>query len=497
MTTESADAHNSGRLMSRPGTSEQPAPSVFPPPRSAGRTAAQPGRLTPRRRPGAAAIVSADSLAAIAAGAAAAAPATAGQAVLVCAPALALAVWLNARGGLYRPVLSPSAFAELPALFGRVLIAWCVAAAVLAATRPGDALGWAALATAVTAHVLLAAAGRSAVHLAARAAGRRHPRSTLVVGPPGARGGVTTTLYEHPEYGMRPVGLVTCGGEDETGTAEPPLPVLSSAEDITRAVIQNSVTDAVFAHTPHEEARAAMLVRLLTERGCTVWLVGADPGTLPPRTTDAGQLWGHSCRRVEAPRRPGVGGAAKRALDLTASAAALVLLSPLLLLCAATVRLADGPGVIFRQERIGRDGLPFTLLKFRTLRPADAFESATLWSVAQDNRMSPVGRLLRRSSLDELPQLWNVLRGDMSMVGPRPERPYFVRKFSQTHAGYAARHRMPVGITGLAQVNGLRGDTSIEERARFDNHYIDTWSLWQDVRIMLRTATSLFRLGGS
>ncbi len=110
--------------------------------------------------------------------------------------------------------------------------------------------------------------------------------------------------------------------------------------------------------------------------------------------------------------------------------------------------------------------------------------------------MSAVGRLLRRSSLDELPQLWNVLRGDMSLVGPRPERPYFVEQFSQRYPEYGARHRMPVGITGLAQVHGLRGDTSIEDRARFDNLYIDSWTLWQDVRIMLRTASSLFRLEG-
>lgn len=113
--------------------------------------------------------------------------------------------------------------------------------------------------------------------------------------------------------------------------------------------------------------------------------------------------------------------------------------------------------------------------------------------------MSPVGSFLRKSSLDELPQLWNVVRGDMSLVGPRPERPFFVAKFSSVHPGYEARHRMPVGITGLAQINGLRGDTSIEDRARFDNHYIDTWSLWQDLWILARTAASFFRfrLGGS
>lgn len=148
--------------------------------------------------------------------------------------------------------------------------------------------------------------------------------------------------------------------------------------------------------------------------------------------------------------------------------------------------------MIFRQERVGLYGRPFTLLKFRTLR-ADAHEAATRWTVAGDRGMSPVGSFLRKSSLDELPQLWNVVRGDMALVGPRPERPFFVAKFSTVHPGYEARHRMPVGITGLAQINGLRGDTSIEDRARFDNHYIDTWSLWQDLWILARTAASFFR----
>ncbi|MBC3991098.1 sugar transferase, partial [Streptomyces sp. AC563] len=184
------------------------------------------------------------------------------------------------------------------------------------------------------------------------------------------------------------------------------------------------------------------------------------------------------------------------ALDVCAAALGLVAVAPLLAACALAVRCSDGPGVLFRQERVGRDGRPFVVLKFRTLR-SDAFESATRWSVADDQRMSAVGRWLRRTSLDELPQLWNVLRGDMSLVGPRPERPYFVREFSQRYPAYRARHRMPVGITGLAQVHGLRGDTSIEDRVRFDNHYIETWSLWQDVRILLRTAGSLFRCGGS
>nr|WP_223182852.1 MULTISPECIES: sugar transferase [unclassified Streptomyces] len=207
-------------------------------------------------------------------------------------------------------------------------------------------------------------------------------------------------------------------------------------------------------------------------------------------------VWGYARRPIVPPdERRGL--AAKRALDLALVVPALAFALPVLLLCALSVRLSDGPGVLFRQERVGQYGRHFTLLKFRTLRPSDETESATRWNVADDRRMSAAGRLLRKTSLDELPQLWNVLRGDMSLVGPRPERPYFVAQFSKVHTGYAARHRMPVGLTGLAQVHGLRGDTSIEDRCRFDNHYIDHWSLWQDVCILLRTAAGVVRHTGS
>jgi lipopolysaccharide/colanic/teichoic acid biosynthesis glycosyltransferase len=174
-----------------------------------------------------------------------------------------------------------------------------------------------------------------------------------------------------------------------------------------------------------------------------------------------------------------------------------MLVSPVLLGCALWLRVSEGPGVVFRQERVGKDGRPFTLLKFRTHRPADPIESATRWSVADEHRMPWFCRFLRRTSLDELLQLWNVFRGDMSLVGPRPERPYFVMKFSETYPGYGERHRVPTGITGLAQINGLRGDTSIEDRCRFDNAYIDSWSLWRDLSILLRTATEFFRPTGS
>jgi lipopolysaccharide/colanic/teichoic acid biosynthesis glycosyltransferase len=169
--------------------------------------------------------------------------------------------------------------------------------------------------------------------------------------------------------------------------------------------------------------------------------------------------------------------------------------SPMILLAALGVRLEGGPGVIFRQQRIGLDGRPFTMLKLRSLTPGDEQESEERWSIAQEKKVGPVGRFLRRTSIDELPQLLNVLRGDMSIVGPRPERPYFVREFAGAYPHYMARHRLPSGLTGWAQVNGLRGNTSIEDRARFDNAYIENWSLWLDIKIILLTLSQVFRAG--
>ncbi|WP_178855124.1 sugar transferase, partial [Streptomyces acidiscabies] len=269
------------------------------------------------------------------------------------------------------------------------------------------------------------------------------------------------------------------------------LPVLTTGQDVQMAVVQNGVRD-VLCVDPSVRARQAPLLRALAESGCAVWEVDAES----PSYASRDPLAGYARRPLDLGLRRR-GSAGKRLLDVAVSGVLLLLISPLLLVCAVVLRFTDGPGVVFRQERIGKDGRPFTLLKFRTYRPADEHESATRWSVAGEREMSPFCRFLRQTSLDELLQLWNVLRGDMSLVGPRPERPFFVGQFSQTYPGYAARHRMRVGITGLAQINGLRGDTSIEDRARFDNAYIDNWSLWQDICILLRTAAAFVRPTGS
>jgi exopolysaccharide biosynthesis polyprenyl glycosylphosphotransferase len=191
--------------------------------------------------------------------------------------------------------------------------------------------------------------------------------------------------------------------------------------------------------------------------------------------------------RIRNPNLRGPTRLIKRVFDIAVSVTAVIILSPVLICAALAVRLEGGPGVIFRQVRVGRDGKQFELLKFRSMRPANHLESQTMWCVAADNRVGPVGRFLRCTSIDELPQLWNIIRGDMTLVGPRPERPHFVEQFSTQVDRYAYRHRVQVGLTGFAQVSGLRGDTSIADRARYDNFYIENWSLWLDIKIILRT----------
>ncbi|HUE75729.1 MAG TPA: exopolysaccharide biosynthesis polyprenyl glycosylphosphotransferase, partial [Chloroflexota bacterium] len=182
----------------------------------------------------------------------------------------------------------------------------------------------------------------------------------------------------------------------------------------------------------------------------------------------------------------------KRAIDLTVGGVALIMLSPLLLTIAAMVKLTSSGPVLFCQERVGLDGTPFQVIKFRSMRVDAEVASGPVWARPDDPRTTRVGAFLRRYSLDELPQFVNVVLGDMSLVGPRPERPYFVEQFQQTIPRYWERHREKAGLTGWAQVNGLRGNTPIEDRTAYDIWYVENWSLWLDIKILLRTLVVIF-----
>jgi Undecaprenyl-phosphate glucose phosphotransferase len=177
----------------------------------------------------------------------------------------------------------------------------------------------------------------------------------------------------------------------------------------------------------------------------------------------------------------------KRAMDVILSLAALVVLSPLLLLLGALVKLTSPGPVFYRQERCGLNGRTFPMLKFRSMRADAEQQTGAVWARKDDPRRTPLGAFLRRTSLDELPQLVNVLVGDMSLVGPRPERPVFIRQFSKTIPNYMARHAVKSGITGWAQVHGWRGNTSLRKRVQYDLYYITHWTPWLDLRILWMT----------
>lgn len=177
----------------------------------------------------------------------------------------------------------------------------------------------------------------------------------------------------------------------------------------------------------------------------------------------------------------------KRLSDLVIAGVGLSLLWPLLLLIALAIRLNSPGPALYKQERVSRDGKIFKMYKFRTMPVDTEKDTGPVWATSDDQRSTPLGRFLRRSSLDELPQLLNVLEGSMSFIGPRPERPYFVAQFQQKIRHYDERHQVKPGMTGLAQINGLRGDTSIEKRVEHDLYYIENWSLVLDFKIVLRS----------
>ncbi len=178
---------------------------------------------------------------------------------------------------------------------------------------------------------------------------------------------------------------------------------------------------------------------------------------------------------------------AKRLIDVLGGVLALAMLSPLMMLIALAIKISSRGPVFYGQERISKDGYSFIMWKFRSMTADAEKESGAVWTSKNDNRTTAIGYFLRKTSLDELPQFWNILKGDMSLVGPRPERPVFIDKFKDEIPAYMLRHKMKSGLTGWAQVNGWRGDTSLEKRIEFDLYYIQNWTIWLDFKILFLT----------
>lgn len=313
----------------------------------------------------------------------------------------------------------------------------------------------------------------------------------LIIGAGNIGKRVAGLLSRSYQPGMEFVGFLDKEPLGRSEGKEAGLPVLGSSYDL-RQVIQGHEIDKViiaFSTAPHHR-----ILEIIWECDRLNVEVSIVPRFFEATTIQSfvENVGGTPLMHLNRARLVGYNALLKRAFDVAAVVAGLSVIWPLLLGIALAVKL-DSPGpLIFSQKRIGCDGRVFTLYKFRSMR-SDA-ESAGTWTIKQDPRRTRVGRVMRPLNLDELPQLFNVLKGEMSLVGPRPEQPSYVELFEQSVYRYAHRHRVKSGITGWAQVNGLRGDTSIEERVLFDNFYIENWSLWLDVKIILLT---LFKSGVS
>jgi Undecaprenyl-phosphate glucose phosphotransferase len=295
-------------------------------------------------------------------------------------------------------------------------------------------------------------------------------------------------LQSNPGMGYEVVGLVEANGQN---SALPVLPVLGQAGDLAPLIEAHQVDEVIIA-LPEATHQEILMLISECERGQVIIKVFPDVFQYMAGQVTIGDLGGLPLLTVRDVALRGWRVVAKRLVDVVGASCALVLLSPLLMLTALLVKLDSRGPVFYAQERMGLDGRPFMIFKFRSMR-TDAEANGPGWTVEGDPRTTRLGRLMRRMNVDEFPQFINVLLGEMSLVGPRPERPVWVEQYRRSIPRYMDRHWEKGGITGWAQVNGLRGDTSIPERIKYDLWYIENWSLLLDIKIVLRTIFNFFR----
>ncbi len=310
----------------------------------------------------------------------------------------------------------------------------------------------------------------------------------LIVGTGEVGRMVLQKILHSPGLGYRAVGLIDANSGPKSVIG---VPVLGKIQDIPTMIEQHRVDEVIIA-LPEATHQEIVRIISLCEREKVGIRVFPDVFQIMASEVSIGDLGGLPLLTVRDIALRGWRLTLKRAMDLIVSGASLVLLSPLMMLTALIIKLESPGPVLYVQERMGLDARPFPMIKFRSMR-ADAEAQGPGWTTPGDPRRTRFGALIRRFSLDELPQLINVLVGDMSLVGPRPERPIYVEQFRQSIPRYMDRHREKAGITGWAQVNGLRGDTSVAERTKYDLWYIENWSLSLDIKILLRTIFLIFR----
>lgn len=307
----------------------------------------------------------------------------------------------------------------------------------------------------------------------------------LIVGAGVSGREIAAKLNAHRELGFEVVGYLD-DDPNKLGKTVEGAPVIGNTHQV-QAVLEERMVDQVYIALPLDAHRKMM--RILQQVGKECVEVKLVPDILQYATLKAAieDVDGTPVINLSQVPMQGWHSLVKRVMDMAVAGAAMLALLPLLPFVAAMIWLEDRGPIFYRQERMGLDGRPFMILKFRSMRVNAESSTGPVWATKDDPRRTRIGEFLRRWSLDELPQLWNVLRGDMSIVGPRPERPAFVREFKHKLPQYMVRHRVKAGITGWAQVHGWRGNTSIKKRLQYDLYYIENWSLLLDVKIVWMT----------
>lgn len=311
----------------------------------------------------------------------------------------------------------------------------------------------------------------------------------LIVGAGEAGNLVLEKIRGSPWLGYRTIGFLD---DERAGQTVLGLPVLGAVDQLGTAVAQHGVNEVIVA-LPEASHQELLSVISRCEDGGVSIKVYPDVFQLMASEVDVGDLNGLPLLTMRDVALRGWRLTLKRIVDFLISAMVLIFIAPLMLLIAILIKLDSRGPALYTQERMGLDARPFPTFKFRTMVANAEGQTGPIWAQKDDPRRTRMGRWLRRYSLDELPQFINVFLGHMSLVGPRPERPVFVQQFRQLVPRYMERHREKAGITGWAQVNGLRGDTSIWERTKYDLYYIEHWSLWFDFKIMLLTLMKLLR----
>jgi exopolysaccharide biosynthesis polyprenyl glycosylphosphotransferase len=343
-------------------------------------------------------------------------------------------------------------------------------------------------------------AGRVALYWSqtkARVAGESMIRPTLIVGAGRVGRTIAKRIGDHPEFGLKVVGFVDADPlEDLDGLDAAELPVLGDGADLERVVGLYGVKHLIITFSTSSDEELLALVNRAEALGIGTSIVPRLYEKVPERVTIE-HLGGLPLLTAHPTNPRGAQMAFKYTVDRLVGLVGFVLISPIFGAAALAVYLSMGRPIFFKQIRVGRDGRTFGILKFRSMKLATPEEIEAGRKAIADgsapggvegvDRRTKVGAILRKTSIDELPQLLNVIKGDMSLVGPRPERPEFVSSFEHSVYRYADRHRVKSGITGWAQVHGLRGKTSIADRAEWDNYYIENFSLWLDLKILVMT----------